>query len=138
MENLLWITVCCSLFISIWTLLSLKKEQKRNRILQSFISGIIRSLTDYFSRTDRLEDLPPNTHEFPIPYKSLIKNIQYEFQKDFWIIPHKEFLKKDRSLFCSKKYRNDGFNFMYWDFFDDLLTDWENSDTNTIETNKNS
>jgi hypothetical protein len=37
--------------LAIWFVLD--KERKRNRILQAFIAGLVRSVSDYVSVTDR-------------------------------------------------------------------------------------
>jgi len=35
--------------------LTLSKERKRNRILQAFIAGLVRSVSDYVSATDKID-----------------------------------------------------------------------------------
>ena len=42
--------------------------------------------------------------------------------------PYEEWLKQDRLIFNDEKYGNDGFNFIYWDFFDDLLRQWHSGE----------
>lgn len=100
-----------------------RQEAKRRRILQAFIAGIIRSITDYISRTDTPELTKPLHHntEIPISYGSLLNEVQREFEKDFWVNPYYAWLKNDRNLFTEEKYSNDGFTFMYFDFHDKAI-----------------
>jgi hypothetical protein len=111
----------------LWLNYKIEKEKKRNRILQAFIAGTIRSVSNYKSKTDEIDDaddLPAQTSQLPIPYENILENIDWEFSKDFWIEPFKKWLKHDRNLFDDSKYKNDGFNFIYWDFFDKRLKEW--------------
>ena len=113
----------------IYLLFELRKEKRRNRIMQSFMAGLIRGVSDYVSRTDTHELSTPTDiakvyeRKFPIPYNELLQSISREFQKDFWMNLYWKWIKKDRNLFYEEKYANDGFNMIYWDFFDDALAD---------------
>jgi len=104
-----------AMFFSGFCYLQITREKKRNRILQSFIAGLIRGISDYHSKTDSIspEDAPEKNTQLPIPYKKILEDIQYEFSKDFWMKPYEEWLKQDRLIFNDKKYGNDGFNFIY-------------------------
>lgn len=108
----------------IYLFFEFQREKRRNRIMQSFIAGLVKSASDYISKTDMLdissaEDLvKPYAKNFPIPYAELLQNIACEFEKDFWVRPYWKWLKKDRNLFYEEKYANDGFNMIYWDLFD--------------------
>lgn len=101
-----------------------QKEKRRNRILQSFVAGLIKSMSDYVSQTDVIDISSANgisriyDKKFPIPYNEIINAIGHEFQKDFWMNPYWQWIRKDRNLFYDRKYANDGFNMIYWDFFD--------------------
>jgi hypothetical protein len=119
-----------AMFFSGFCYLQITREKKRNRILQSFIAGLIRSISDYHSKTDSVspEDVPEKNTQLPIPYKKILEDIQYEFSKDFWMTPYEEWLKQDRLIFNDEKYGNDGFNFIYWDFFDDLFKQWHSGE----------
>ncbi|MEW6669678.1 MAG: hypothetical protein AB1512_31095 [Thermodesulfobacteriota bacterium] len=116
------------LILLIYLLLEFRKEKRRNRILQSFVAGLIKGVSDYVSRTDTQElssaadFIKIYDRKFPIPYYDLLQSISREFQKDFWVNPYWRWLKKDRNLFYEEKYANDGFNMIYWDFFDNALT----------------
>lgn len=123
MDEIILLVATIALFFSGYNYLQIAREKKRNRILQSFIAGIIRSISDYHSKTDSIspENVPEKNNKSPISYKEIIENVQYEFSKDFWIKPYEKWLKEDRLIFYNEKYGNDGFNFIYWDFFDDLL-----------------
>lgn len=115
----------------------IEKEKKRNRILQAFVAGTIRSISNYNSKTDEIEnteDLPQQNSRFPIPYEHILTNIDWEFSKDFWIEPFQKWLKSDRNLFDDSKYNGDGFNFMYLDFFDKRYKEWF---SNELITSKN-
>ena len=104
-----------------------QKEYRKNRILQSFIAGIIRSVSDYTSRTDlasSTSDLPPRSTQIPISYETMLQNIEWEFYKDFWVREIEVWLKKDRKLFCDSRYGEDGFNFIYLDMFDRRAKEW--------------
>lgn len=108
----------------------LKIESRRNRILQSFIAWIIRSISDYYSATDSIDSdyIPEKNKKLPISYKKLLESIQWEFSKDFWINPYKKWIEKDRLIFNDDKYWNDWFNFMYLDFFDELKRQWDSDE----------
>ena len=80
------------------------KEKWRNRILQSFVAGIIRSFAKEF----------PN--QYASKYKDILENVDLEFQKDLWYKPYMRWAKEDGNLFYEKKYENGGFNSIYWDF----------------------
>src|SRR3990172_4088242 len=121
---MIYIVIVIMAILFTYIFLELHKEKKRNRILQSFMAGLIKSVSDYISKTDASDmstasDLI-NTYskKFPIPYNEVLKNINREFEKDFWQKPYWKWVKNDRSLFYDDKYANDGFNMIYWDFFD--------------------
>ena len=110
-------------------LIEIQKEKRRNRILQSFTAGIIKSVSDYVSKTD-MHDITSAADlvkiydkKFPIPYNEILQNISNEFEKDFWTRPYYNWIQKDRNLFYERQYANDGFNMIYWDFFDKALAD---------------
>ena len=105
------------------------QKKRRNRILQSFTAGIIKSVSDYVSKTD-MPDISSAAElvkiydkKFPIPYNEMLQNISNEFEKDFWIRPYWGWIQKDRNLFYERQYANDGFNMIYWDLFDKALVD---------------
>jgi hypothetical protein len=101
-----------------------QKEKRRNRILQSFVAGLIKSVSDHVSQTDVIDIssaddiLKIHNKKFPVPYNEILNSITMEFQKDFWLNPYRKWINKDRKLFYDGKYANDGFNMIYWDFFD--------------------
>jgi len=45
------------------------------------MAGVVRSVSDYYSKTDAIspEDIPLRDNKFPISYKKILDNIQYEF-----------------------------------------------------------
>ena len=90
--------------------------------MQAFAAGIIRSISDYFSENDAVDPLevPEQNKALPIPYKNILESIEYEYRKDFWMDPFREWIKRDRLLFFDEKYANDGFNWMYLDLFEKL------------------
>ena len=106
-----------------YLLFEFQKEKRRNRVLQAFIAGTIRSISEYIG-TDHHDLLSSDDlvkiydKKLPIPYSDVLHNISKEFEKDFWSDPYRKWLKKDRNLFYKNKYANDGFNMIYWDFFD--------------------
>jgi len=113
----------------VYLFVEFQKERRRNRILQSFTAGIIKSMSDYVNRTD-MPDISSAADivkiydkKFPIPYNEILQNISREFEKDFWTRPFWKWIKKDRNLFYEGKYANDGFNMIYWDFFDKTVTE---------------
>jgi hypothetical protein len=111
-----------SIILIVYLLFEIQKEKRRNRILQSFVAGIIRSICAYASRTDDISSasdiIKIYDKKFPIPYNEFLQNIGGEFKKDFWMNRFWKWIKKDRNLFYDGKYYNDGFNMIYWDFFD--------------------
>jgi hypothetical protein len=126
--------VLCALTIIVFAYLffEVQKEKRRNRIMQAFTAGIIKSMSDYISSTD-MPDISSAAdiakafnRKFPIPYNEIIQNIIKEFQKDFWMNPYWKWIKNDRNLFYEEKYGNDGFSMIYWDFFDKAIADIKN------------
>lgn len=117
------------IILAVYLLFEVQKEKRRNRILQSFTAGIIKSVSDYVSKTDMLDIssaadiVKVYDKKFPIPYNEILQNISKEFEKDFWTRPYWKWIKKDRNLFYESKYANDGFNMIYWDLFDKALAD---------------
>lgn len=109
---------------------ALEREKRRNRVLQSFVAGLVRSISDYHSQTDAIspENVPEKNTQLPIPYKKVLEDIEYEFCKDFWLEPYQQWLNRDRSLFEDKRYYGDGFNWIYWDFFDGLFRQWHSGE----------
>jgi hypothetical protein len=113
----------------IYLFIEFQKEKRRNRILQSFTAGIIKSISDYISQTDMADVTIANDFEkihsrkFPIPYKEILGNINHEFEKDFWMRPYRTWIINDRNIFHETKYANDGFNMIYWDFFDNAVAE---------------
>ena len=89
-------------------------------------------ISDYKSKTDETsdaEDLPARTTSLPIPYETVLDNINWEFEKDFVLEHYEEWLKHDRNIFFEEpRYCGDGFNFMYLDFFDRRLKDWSSGE----------
>jgi hypothetical protein len=119
----------------IW--LALRKEQKRNRILQAFIAGIVRSVSDYVSATDKidLDEMPEPNAGLPIPYKKVLEAVEYEFLKDVIafasVQKHEKWLLECRQLFNSEKRRGDGFVFINHDLFDGLIARWRSDELMT-------
>lgn len=116
---------------------ALKEEQKRNRILQAFIAGIVRSVSDYVSTTDKidLDEMPEPSVDLPIPYEKVLKAVQYEFLKDVIaftsVKEHEKWLFECRQLFNSEKRRGDGFVFINHDLFDGLIARWRSGELMT-------
>ncbi len=111
----------------VYLFLEHRREKRRNRILQAFVAGLIKSTSDYISETDKFdiaeEIIKSNDKKFPIPYNELLENINREFLKDFWTAPYWKWIKKDRNLFYENRYANDGFNMIYWDLVDKELSE---------------
>jgi hypothetical protein len=116
----------------LWLNHKIEKEKKRNRTVQAFLAGIIRVISDYKSKTDETSDegdLPARTTSLPIPYDTVLENIDWEFGKDFLLQHYEEWLKHDRDIFFEEpRYGGDGFNFMYLDFFDRRLRAWSSGE----------
>jgi hypothetical protein len=115
----------------IWSVF--KKEQGRNRILQSFIAGLVRSVSDYVSTTDKacLDEVPEHNTKLPIPYKKILGAVEYEMLKDISmpsVQKHEQWLRESRQLFTGEKHGNDGFVFMNYDLFDDLIAHWHSGE----------
>jgi hypothetical protein len=80
------------------------QRKRRNRILQSFTAGIIKSVSDYVSKTD-MPDISSAAElvkiydkKFPILYNEILQNISKEFEKDFWTRPYWKWIQKGRNL----------------------------------------
>lgn len=115
----------------LWINRNLKLEMRRNRILQGFIAGIIRVISDYRSRTDRHDEieLPNRATQLPIPYETVLENIDWELSKDLLLANYEKWLKENRNIFFDEKeYGDDGFNFFYLDFFDEKLRRWHSNE----------
>jgi len=97
---------------------------------QAFTAGIIRSVTDYHSRTDSDEfEIPNKPARLPIPYPLMLENIDWELSKDLLMANYETWLKKDRNIFFDEEtYGDDGFNFMYLDLFDRKLSRWHSNE----------
>lgn len=135
---LIYILIVGNITFSFIIYLALKKEQKRNRILQAFIAGLVRSVSDYVSTTDRtdMDEVPEQNTELPIPYKKVIEAVEYEMRKDISIPSvksYEEWLRESRQLFTGDKTGNDGFVFMNYDLFDDLIAHWHSDELMTAK-----
>jgi hypothetical protein len=127
MKTTLLFLLVCGLFIYLlWLKARLDKEIKRNRMHQAFTAGIIRTITDYHSKTDSIENnVPERPTKLPIPYQAILENIDWELSKDLLMANYEKWLKEDRNIFYDeKKYGDDGFNFMYLDLFDKKIKQW--------------
>jgi hypothetical protein len=129
--------------VILWTVLA--KERKRNRILGAFIAGLVRSISNYVSTTDDIDsvEMPPHHVKLPIPYNNILEAIEYELCKNFYISPSKyeRWLIKTRQIFLENEAmvrdaRNDGFIFMTYDLFDDLLARWRSPELMTRRQKK--
>ena len=105
-----------------WLNKKLEKEIYRNRMLQAFIAGTIRTVSDYKGLGESKES-PVKAWYLPIPYKILLDNVEYEFFKGMPVAHYKNWVKTNENLFIyePKVYCNDdGFNFIYLDFYNRL------------------
>ena len=105
----------------LWVNHKLDKEMTRNRILQAFIAGIIRAISDYKGVNDEMhkDDLPDRTTKLPIPYDMLLENIDWELSNDLLLGKYEKWLKDNRLLFFdNKRYACFGFNIIYMNLFD--------------------
>ncbi len=135
--TLIYILIVGNIIFSfvIWSIL--KKEQKRNLILQAFIAGLVRSISDYVSKTDRvnMDEVPTQNTKLPIPYRKVIEAVEYELLKDVSIPAsiksHEEWLRESRQLFTGDKNGCDGFVFMNYDLFNDLISRWHSDELMT-------
>ena len=119
----------------------MEKEICKNIILQAFIAGIIRTLSDYKSATDSKDDdvLPDKATALPIPYSILLENIDYELSKDQLLSKYEKWITSDsnRMLFFDDKNRSgDGFTFMYFDLFDKKHKQWFSDDLMSSKISK--
>ena len=124
---LLFLLVFGLLICFLWVNFKLNKEMRKNRILQAFIAGIIRVISNYNSKTDRNheDDLPDRATQLPIPYRRVLENIDWELSKDQLLANYEKWLKQDRNIFFdNNRYSGDGFNFIYLDLFDKKLNLW--------------
>lgn len=123
----------------LWLNYKIEKEKKKNRILQAFVAGIIRSISNYKSKTDDIEGvggLPQQKSTLSIPYEDILTNIGWEFSKDFLMETYRRWLKAGRDLFDDSQYSGDGFNFMYLDFFDKRYRKWFSNELMTPKNKK--
>lgn len=121
---ILLIMILISFAASFLIYVSLYMEKKRNRILQSFVAGIIRSICAYSNQLDSIDGLSSQDfkemfeRKFPIDYSKFLENVDREFCRDFWISPYFRWIKDDRNLFTNESLNNGGFSMIYWDFHD--------------------
>ena len=112
-------TLICVVY---WLNKKLEKEIYRNRLLQAFIAGTIRTVSDYKGLGETKES-PVKAWYLPIPYRILLDNVEYEFFKGLPVEHYKAWVKKSENLFVyePRVYCNDdGFNFIYLDFYNRL------------------
>lgn len=106
----------------IYLYLQIKKEQKRNRILQSFVAGNTSMLGRLLLKVNDLERIQKGEESELtsniIYHKLILPEIDAYFKVDFWVKPYDKWLKNDRNIFYDDKYRNVGFNTIYLDFVD--------------------
>ena len=120
--------------------LTLSKERKRNRILQAFIAGLVRSVSDYVSTTDKidLKEMPERNTTLPIPYRNILESVQDEMLKNVFIASDKKYEKwllASRQIFSEETLRNDvrddGFVSINYDLFDGLIARWRSGELMT-------
>ena len=107
------------------------REIYRNRILQAFIAGTIRTVSDYQWKIHS-ENEPERASRFPIAYRAMLDNIGHEFVQGMPLQDYDKWLEMSRELFSYEPTRycsDDGLNLMYLDFFDRLVRQWESGDT---------
>lgn len=124
MIALIAMLIFTAIFISLLYRLNkkLEKEIYRNRMLQAFIAGTIRTVSDYKGLGEAKES-PVKAWYLPIPYKILLDNIEYEFFKGMPFDHYKEWVNTSENLFLYEPQyycNDDGFNFIYLDFFNRL------------------
>lgn len=131
--TLVYILLIGNTVFSLFTWSVIKKEQERNRILQAFIAGLVRSVSDYVSATDKvsLDEMPEWNAKLPIPYGKVMEAIEHELLKDVpftSVQKYGKWLTDTRQLFNDTNRRGDGFVFMNYDLFDNLITRWHSSE----------
>jgi hypothetical protein len=114
--------------VILWTVLT--KERKRTRVLCAFVAGLVRSVSDYVSGTDKtfLDEIPIRHTQLPLPYKSVLEAIEYELAKNVtmmdnyenWLLNMRRICRNENDLMV-RDASDDGFVFMAFDLFDDLL-----------------
>lgn len=130
--TLIYLLIIGNIFLSFILYFNIKKEQKRNRILNGFIVGIIRAVSDYKTIVDD-ESVPELNTKFPIPYKKLMEAVEYELVKDFENSPRRtggvedfiEWSKESEELFVSKKHGNTSFAQINYSLFDKIRNEVE-------------
>ena len=130
---LLWIVIIVAFGFGWLVYQKLKKEHDRNRILQAFIAGIIRTISDYRNLTDSKDqdEFPDKAIAFPIPYSILLENIDYELSKDQLLAEYEKWITNDANrklFFDDKNHTGDGFTFMYYDLFDKKYREWSSDE----------
>lgn len=137
----IFLTVVANIIFSFFIWMTLRREQNKNRILQGFIAGLVRSISDYVSATDKidLDEMPEPNTILPIPYKKVLEAVEYELLKNVsFVSPERQYekwLREGRRLFSGETMRNnardDGFVFMNYDLFDDLAARWRSGELMT-------
>jgi hypothetical protein len=118
----------------------LAKERKRTRVLSAFVAGLVRSISDYVSDTDKidLDEMPARHTQLPLPYKSVLETIEYELEKNVtvmdnyerWLFNMRRMCRNENDLMVRDGIDN-GFVFMAFDLFDDLLARCRSSELMT-------
>ena len=136
----IYILIAGNVILSLVVWLTLNKERKRNRVLQAFVAGIVRSISDYVSKTDAidLDKMPERAATLPVPYKNILAAVEHELLKNVLRKSPPAYIKwlaSNRSLFQGKTSRNDvvddGFVFMNYDLFDGLIARWRSPELMT-------
>lgn len=149
--TLIIIILVLNFLITFYLLVSLKKQKLKNRIIESFISWIIRSMSDYHNSLTDHEDLKWKfkAEKLPILYENILENICLEFDKDSLYNEKyiKNFLSNERQLFIGEEktsnikiiqifldyfwenFSNNRWFFqMYLDFYDKYWNEWVDKD----------
>ncbi|MDK9719141.1 MAG: hypothetical protein OEL57_14745 [Trichlorobacter sp.] len=100
---------------NIYVYFALSRIKQRERVLQNFVAGIIRAISDYKSPYDKYsDDIPEVNKSLPIPFDKLLDTIWWEVGSDMEMEHFDAWLKLGRNLFQdSRPLQNEGFNLIY-------------------------
>ena len=113
-----YVVLAILLLSNIYLHINLRRIKRRERIIQSFLSGIVRSISSYIHSWEHDPDDIPKKIPNPINHLDLFENIRYEF--DGYIMKNNymdinKWFKNGKKTF-NDDISNDGFPFLYYDY----------------------
>ena len=130
--SFIYLLIIGNLFFSFFIFNKLRKEQQRRHILQAYIAGVIRTISDYETSTDDKDILLEKEDSLPVSYESVLCAIEHELLSDISlqddIERHEKWLEYNKAIFSGKEglfNGKEGFVTINYNLFNDLLKSWK-------------